>query len=48
MRIPYDNWGTYETGLVERPILTKTIINVVIYLVGDWMSQVGLLLKGNQ
>lgn len=41
MRIPWDNWGSYETGLVEHPIITKTGINVAIYLLGDWLSQVG-------
>jgi hypothetical protein len=28
---------------MTHPILTKTIINIVIYLLGDWMSQVSLL-----
>ena len=40
IRLPYDNWQEYEGGLSEFPILTKTIINVVIYLIGDWMSQI--------
>ncbi|CAM9932650.1 unnamed protein product, partial [Phaeothamnion confervicola] len=39
MRIPYDSWNGYETGLEENPILVKTLINVVIYLIGDWMAQ---------
>ncbi|CAM9839049.1 unnamed protein product [Discosporangium mesarthrocarpum] len=39
-RLPYDNWGSYEVGLQQHPILTKTLINVVIYLLGDWLSQV--------
>lgn len=38
--MPYDNWDSYETGLAEHPIITKTAINVVIYLLGDWLSQV--------
>lgn len=41
LRIPYDNWQEYEGGLSTHPILVKTIINVVIYIIGDWMSQVG-------
>lgn len=39
MRIPLDNWNNYETSLAEKPIYTKTMINVVIYLLGDWLSQ---------
>ena len=39
MRIPLDNWNNYETALAEKPIYTKTLINVVIYLLGDWLSQ---------
>mmetsp|Transcript_18346 Transcript_18346/g.25880 ORF Transcript_18346/g.25880 Transcript_18346/m.25880 type:complete len:416 (+) Transcript_18346:218-1465(+) len=38
-RIPLDNWNNYETSLSNHPIETKTIINVVIYLLGDWLSQ---------
>ena len=41
VRIPYDNWQEYEGGLTTHPILVKTVINVIIYLVGDWMAQVG-------
>lgn len=39
MRIPLDTWSSYEMSLEEKPIVTKTIINVVIYLLGDWLSQ---------
>ena len=39
MRIPVDNWSSYESALAESPILTKTTINVIIYLLGDWLSQ---------
>jgi protein Mpv17 len=39
MRIPLDNWSNYETSLTEKPVFTKTLINVVIYLLGDWLSQ---------
>ncbi|CAB9502940.1 Protein SYM1 [Seminavis robusta] len=39
MRIPLDNWSNYESSLMEKPIFTKTLINVVIYLLGDWLSQ---------
>lgn len=39
MRIPLDNWGTYEDYLANKPIFTKTLINVIIYLLGDWLSQ---------
>mmetsp|Transcript_25286 Transcript_25286/g.36677 ORF Transcript_25286/g.36677 Transcript_25286/m.36677 type:complete len:478 (+) Transcript_25286:173-1606(+) len=38
-RIPIDNWASYESSLSAQPIATKTIINVVIYLLGDWLSQ---------
>lgn len=39
MRIPIDNWRTYEYNLNASPIETKTFINVIIYLLGDWLSQ---------
>ena len=39
MRIPVDNWSSYESALAESPIITKTTINVIIYLLGDWLSQ---------
>jgi protein Mpv17 len=39
MRIPLDNWLNYESSLADRPIFTKTTINVIIYLLGDWLSQ---------
>jgi protein Mpv17 len=39
MRIPLDNWSSYESSLEEKPIFTKTLINVVIYLLGDWLAQ---------
>ncbi|CAN0410729.1 unnamed protein product, partial [Ectocarpus fasciculatus] len=40
LRLPWDNWDSYEMGLLEHPIITKTAINVGIYLIGDWLSQV--------
>ncbi|CAM9467187.1 unnamed protein product [Ectocarpus sp. 8 AP-2014] len=40
IRLPWDNWDSYEMGLLEHPIITKTAINVGIYLIGDWLSQV--------
>ena len=39
MRIPLDAWGSYEEALETSPVATKTLINVVIYLLGDWLSQ---------
>jgi len=39
MRIPMDNWKGYEDSLSDKPIFTKTMINVIIYLLGDWLSQ---------
>jgi protein Mpv17 len=39
MRIPLDNWGAYESYLANKPVITKTLINVIIYLLGDWLSQ---------
>lgn len=39
LRIPLDTWASYENSLSEKPISTKTIINIVIYLLGDWLSQ---------
>mmetsp|Transcript_2289 Transcript_2289/g.3258 ORF Transcript_2289/g.3258 Transcript_2289/m.3258 type:complete len:476 (+) Transcript_2289:96-1523(+) len=46
MRIPIDNWSSYESSLNAQPIFTKTMINVVIYLLGDWLSQT-LFIKKN-
>ena len=43
-RLPYDNWRTYEDALQMSPLQTKTTINVIIYLLGDWLSQT--LFKG--
>lgn len=40
MRLPWDNWDSYEVGLVEHPVITKTAINMGIYIIGDWLSQV--------
>jgi protein Mpv17 len=39
MRIPMDTWAGYESALEDKPVATKTMINVVIYLLGDWLSQ---------
>jgi protein Mpv17 len=39
MRVPLDNWHSYESALAESPVATKTAINVIIYLLGDWLSQ---------
>jgi hypothetical protein len=39
MRIPLDTWFSYEDALALKPVYTKTLINVVIYLLGDWLSQ---------
>lgn len=39
VRIPLDNWLNYENSLADRPVVTKTAINVIIYLLGDWLSQ---------
>ena len=39
MRIPLDTWSSYEASLSSKPIETKTLINLVIYLLGDWLSQ---------
>jgi protein Mpv17 len=39
MRIPLDNWSSYESSLNSQPIFTKTLINIIIYTLGDWLSQ---------
>lgn len=39
MRIPLDSWSSYEAALEASPVATKTMINVIIYLLGDWLSQ---------
>lgn len=39
LRIPLDNWASYESSLNNKPVWTKTFINVIIYLLGDWLSQ---------
>ena len=43
MRIPLDNWSSYESSLNQQPVFTKTMINVVIYLLGDWLSQTAFI-----
>jgi protein Mpv17 len=45
MRIPLDNWSSYESSLNSQPIITKTTINVIIYLLGDWLSQTVFIKK---
>ncbi len=45
MRIPLDNWASYESSLNTQPITTKTMINVIIYLLGDWLSQTVFIRK---
>ena len=39
VRLPVDNWRAYMTSLRELPVLTKTEINVFIYLFGDYRGQ---------
>jgi protein Mpv17 len=39
MRTTLDTWSSYETSLADNPVFTKTLINVIIYLLGDWLSQ---------
>jgi len=38
--LPRDNWLGYEGALRANPVGTKTVINVVIYLLGDYLAQV--------
>lgn len=40
-----DTWSLYENSLSERPVQTKTAINVVTFLLGDWLSQTVLQKK---
>lgn len=44
-RIPLDNWSSYESSLNTQPVATKTTINVIIYLLGDWLSQTAFVKK---
>ena len=39
LQLPIDIWSYYESSLQTHPILTKTIINTIIYLISDWISQ---------
>jgi len=39
IQLPIDIWSYYESTLQTHPIITKTIINTVIYLISDWISQ---------
>ena len=39
LNIPRDNWSAYTAALREMPVLTKTEINVFIYLIGDYAAQ---------
>mmetsp|Transcript_9065 Transcript_9065/g.26420 ORF Transcript_9065/g.26420 Transcript_9065/m.26420 type:complete len:254 (+) Transcript_9065:149-910(+) len=40
LTLPRDNWLGYEGALLTDPVGTKTAINVVIYLLGDYCAQV--------
>lgn len=40
LRMPAANWFSYEAALRSNPVWTKTLINVIIYVIGDWMAQV--------
>lgn len=44
-RLLPDNWNEYESALQEDPVVTKTMINTVIYALADWLAQV---LEGRQ
>lgn len=39
LRIPVDSWRGYEDSLAAKPMLTKTMINTIVYILGDWLSQ---------
>ncbi|KAJ1623708.1 hypothetical protein T492DRAFT_599364 [Pavlovales sp. CCMP2436] len=39
-RLLPDNWNEYESAIAEDPVVTKTMINTVIYVLADWLSQV--------
>lgn len=39
-RVLPDNWNEYESALREDPVLTKTTINTIIYVLADWLAQV--------
>lgn len=39
VRIPVDSWKGYEDSLACKPMFTKTMINTIVYLLGDWLSQ---------
>jgi len=39
VRIPVDSWKGYEDSLAAKPMFTKTMINTIVYLLGDWLSQ---------
>ena len=40
LRLIADNWEVYEKRLYDAPVLTKSLINMVIYTVAEWLSQV--------
>jgi len=39
-RLLPDNWNEYEIALQNDPVVTKTMINGVIYVLADWLAQV--------
>jgi len=39
VRVLGSNWGAYEASIATTPVLTKTCINTVIYMLADWLSQ---------
>ena len=47
LRLLVDNWERYEGRLYDNPVLTKSLINMVIYTeVAEWLSQVLRAAKG--
>ncbi|XVE80199.1 hypothetical protein DITRI_Ditri14bG0120500 [Diplodiscus trichospermus] len=39
--VPQHNWIAYEEALKRNPVLTKMVINRVVYSLGDWIAQAG-------
>lgn len=39
VRMPVDSWKGYEDSLAAKPLFTKTMLNTIVYLLGDWLSQ---------
>lgn len=42
LRLLPDNWAAYEMSVAETPLISKSLLNFVIYCLGDYIAQMGI------